>query len=104
MEYLLCKQLLRVCGAVPDREDSEDELTESETEDGTDSEILVKERHILDIAGLDRNSQMSNLEGLSTPLLQIPPSPEPSSVPSRLDEEEEEGEPRPATNATDHDR
>ena len=32
-EYCLCKQLLRVCGAVPDREASEEELTESEEEE-----------------------------------------------------------------------
>ena len=29
-------------GAVPDRPDSEEELTESETEEGSESEIVVK--------------------------------------------------------------
>ncbi|KAL5263661.1 hypothetical protein ACHWQZ_G008883 [Mnemiopsis leidyi] len=78
-EYKLCKQLLRVSGAVPDRVDSEEELTESETEDGSEPELVIKERHVLDIAGLDRSSQMSTVEGLSTPLVEVPPSPAQSS-------------------------
>ena len=35
---------------------------------------------MLDIAGLDRSSQMSTAEGLSTPLIDIPPSPIQSST------------------------
>jgi hypothetical protein len=42
MEYQLCKQLLRVSGAVPDRPDSEEDLTESETEEGSEPEIVIK--------------------------------------------------------------
>ncbi|XP_063681712.1 uncharacterized protein LOC134816677 isoform X2 [Bolinopsis microptera] len=80
VEYQLCKQLLRVSGAVPDRPDSDEELTESETEEGSESEIVIKERHVLDIAGLDRSSQMSTAEGLSTPLIEVPQSPAPSST------------------------
>ena len=41
-EYKLCKQLLRVSGAVPDRDDSEEELTESEDEDQSEVDIPVK--------------------------------------------------------------
>ena len=42
VEYTLCKQLLRVSGAVPDRPDSEEELTESESEECSEPEIVVK--------------------------------------------------------------
>ena len=38
----MCKQLLRVSGAVPDRPDSEEELTESESEECSEPEIVVK--------------------------------------------------------------
>ena len=41
-EYKLCKQLLRVSGAVPDKEDSEEELTESEDEEPSEEELPVK--------------------------------------------------------------
>ena len=36
-----------MCGAVPDRDDSEEELTESETEEGSESEVVVKVRQQL---------------------------------------------------------
>eukprot|EP00116_Pleurobrachia_bachei_P005436 sb/3465698/ len=88
VEYQLCKQLLRVSGAVPDRDDSEEELTESESEDvSEDGDHTVKvERNVMDLAGFERSSKMSIVDGLQEPLVQpptpsIPGSAPPSTVP-----------------------
>ena len=72
MEYLLCKELLRVCGAIPYTYDSEEELSESELEDETVSSPSLKERTILDLAGMERSSRMSYGNDPRTPLIPTP--------------------------------